>query len=67
MTNVCTVEREDSRGAAAPKNLVDSCVPIRMTTGRSPGGACSYIRLGYRVVLENAQEPRAHSWETVGD
>lgn len=62
-----TNEREDSRGAAAPKDLVDSCVAIRMTTGRSTGGACSYIRLGYRVVLENAQELRFHSWETVDD
>lgn len=62
-----TDEREHSRAAAAPKDLVDSGVAIRMTTGRSTGGACSYIRLGYRVVLENAQEPRSHSWEAVDD
>lgn len=57
LTNACTVEREDSRGAAAPKDLVDFHVAIRMMTGRSTGGACSYVRLG----IENVREPRAHS------
>lgn len=57
LTNACTVERKDSRGAAAPRDLVDFRVAIRMMTGRSTGEACSYIRLG----VENAREPRAHS------
>lgn len=48
LTNACTVEREDSRDAAAPKDLVDFRVAIRMITGRSTGGARSYVRLGYR-------------------
>lgn len=56
LTNAGTVEREDSRDVAPPppQDLVDLLAAIRMITGRSTVGACSWIRFGYRVVLENS-------------
>lgn len=57
LTDASTVEREDSRAMVPPKYLVDLLAAIRMITGRSTGRAWLWVRIAYRIVLENSIHP----------